>query len=241
VPNHPYQPNHPRAELGRSYTMAAPGASIPMQGSRRSETHQQRLLEVQAQILAQNHPIIGSARGAKPAGILNEGNTCFFNSTFQALAATTSLIDLVGPVIFPAPKNVSTTIPEGDEHQSGGGPPDALDRPAHTYTAIATGSDGYPLYPHSIPSLLDAALEPEHAKLLPVTLAFEKCLGKAWKAKDEGLKNLRAVEAGDTDAERAVEKEKSLSLRTLLKELSRKYDQYDDVSGMIDFNLSTNS
>jgi hypothetical protein len=237
-------------------TMAAPGASFPahLQTNRRTEAHQQRLLQVQAELLAAKHPILSNGPGAKPAGLYNEGNTCFFNSTFQALAATTSLIDLVGPVIFPytsstanaavassaAPSvEASSATANDSNHTTPHLPPEvqALDHPAKSYTSLATGSDGYPLYPHSIPSLLDAALEPEHAKLLPVTLAFEKCLGKAWKAKDEGLKEaekVAAIKAGEdgssASAGGSAEKEKSVSLKALLRELGKKYDQYEDVS-----------
>lgn len=223
--------------------MAAPGPSFPahLQTTRRTEAHQQRLLEVQAELLAAKHPILSNGPGAKPAGLYNEGNTCFFNSTFQALAATTSLIDLIGPVIFPTPSSSSAaehapnsnpnsiTTSEGQPQL----PDDSLDHPARSYTAIATGSDGYELYPHSIPSLLDAALEPENARLLPVTLAFEKCLGKAWKAKDEGLRDAErlALEQLEKEGKKSEsEKDKSVSLKALLRELGRKYDQYEDVS-----------
>lgn len=229
--------------------MAAPGATFPshLQPHRRTETHQQRLLEAQAELFAAKHPVQNGHTGgptAKPAGLYNEGNTCFFNSTFQALAATTSLIDLIGPVIFPSPgseptqtgASTSTSSTTTSAHNI----PDALDHPAKTYTTTATGSDNAPLYPHSIPSLLDAALEPENARLLPVTLAFEKCLGKAWRAKDEGLKG--SLSAGSSPSpgsgsgkevgkrEASAEKEKSVSLKALLRELGKKYDQYEDVS-----------
>lgn len=234
--------------------MAAPGATFPshLQPNRRTETHQQRLLEAQADLLAAKHPVQNGHSGgptAKPAGLYNEGNTCFFNSTFQALAATTSLIDLIGPVIFPSPASDSThtgaststsTSPTTTTHNI----PDSLDHPAKTYTTTATGSDNAPLYPHSIPSLLDAALEPENARLLPVTLAFEKCLGKAWRAKDEGLKG--SLSSGSSPVggsgsgkevgkrEASAEKEKSVSLKALLRELGKKYDQYEDVSIPLD-------
>jgi hypothetical protein len=176
--------------------------------------------------------------------LFNEGNTCFFNSTFQALAATTSLIDLIGPVIFPAPtsdpqQTGASTSTSTTTTTAAHNIPDALDHPAKTYTTTATGSDNAPLYPHSIPSLLDAALEPENARLLPVTLAFEKCLGKAWRAKDEGLKgsisassSSAALSSGKEAGKREsnAEKEKSVSLKALLRELGKKYDQYEDVS-----------
>ena len=241
--------------------MAAPGASYPahLQTTRRTEAHQQRLLEVQAELLAAKHPILSNGPGAKPAGLYNEGNTCFFNSTFQALAATTSLIDLIGPVIFPAPAaSESATAPAptataASSSASSNEQPHlfdaSLDHPAKSYTAIATGSDGYELYPHSIPSLLDAALEPENARLLPVTLAFEKCLGKAWKAKDEGLRDaerLALEQNGEKESKKgsagdSAEKEKSVSLKALLRELGRKYDQYEDVSqaGLAKLSLET--
>lgn len=153
------------------------------------------------------------------------------------------MIDLVGLVIFPpvaaggtqktdvlTAQSGASNGAAGTAELDGAVDPPVDDEPAKTYTTIATGSDGYALYTHSIPSLLDSALEPDNARLLPVTLAFEKCLGKAWKAKDESLKKA-GVTGKDGKAE--AEKEKTLSLKQLLKEVARKYDQYGDVSRVI--------
>jgi hypothetical protein len=222
--------------------------SIPFPGYKRarSEAEEERLFRAMATVTAAASPTHGL--GAKPPGLVNDGNTCFFNSTFQALAATTSLINLLSPVIFPIEehKDTSTQVQENMPN---------VDTPAHTKTALATGSDGFKLLPSAIPSLQDLAVEPEYAKLMPVTLTFERCLGRAWRAKDSAVmatpayQSLLAANSGSTSANGtgasgtkstassrrnsiAEHKapESSLSIGSLLKELAKKYDQYDGVS-----------
>ncbi|KAJ9111636.1 hypothetical protein QFC19_000992 [Naganishia cerealis] len=204
----------------------------------RSEAAEQRLFQAMATVNAAASPTHGL--GAKPVGLVNDGNTCFFNSTFQALAATTSLINLLSPVIFPA-----------EEHQAAGEEVPDIHTPAHTTTGLATGSDGSYLLPKAIPSLQDSAIDPENAKLMPVTLMFERCLGRAWRAKDSAVMsteeyktfvanassnlNSSSADAGTKSAassrRNSIAERKAtdahLSISSLLKELARKYDQYD--------------
>lgn len=207
--------------------------SVPALPQRRSEAHQQRLLEAHAAILAQTHPVLSQTVGAKPAGLLNQGNTCFLNSTFQALAATTQLIDLVSPVIFPPPTATTTTAtPTGsvtvqqDEPQVAEQVDGQVVQPPAVPSLLpdahptGTAMDGLQLTSQSIPSLLEEALEPDNSKLLPVALTFEKCLGKAWRAKDDTLVTREGVEK--------PESERNVSLKALLYELGKKYDQYTD-------------
>ncbi|KAJ9118222.1 hypothetical protein QFC22_004129 [Naganishia vaughanmartiniae] len=209
----------------------------------RSEAAEQRLFQAMATVNAAASPTHGL--GAKPVGLVNDGNTCFFNSTFQALAATTSLINLLSPVIFPAEEHTTT---EGEAAK--GEVPD-VNTPAHTTTGLATGSDGSHLLPSAIPSLQDSAVEPENAKLMPVTLTFERCLGRAWRAKDSAVMSTQeykslVANANSTDAalpeaagtnsvassrrnslaERKAA-DATISIGPLLKELAKKYDQYD--------------
>lgn len=73
--------------------------------------------------------------------------------------------------------------------------------------------------PRRIPCNLEDSLEPPLAPLLPVTHAFVKSLTRAWRMKDEG---------GGTWGSQEGASHRSMSLRGLLRELSRKYDQYDD-------------
>lgn len=220
--------------------------SIPLPGYKRarSEAEEQRLFQAMATVTAAASPTHGL--GAKPPGLVNDGNTCFFNSTFQALAATTSLINLLSPVIFPIEDHVAASA-EAQENMP------SVDTPAHTKTALATGSDGFKLLPSAIPSLQDSAVEPENARLMPVTLTFERCLGRAWRAKDSAVMSSPAYkslvasansgstnEAGTGGKSAASSRRNSmaehkvpdstLSIGSLLKELAKKYDQYDGVS-----------
>lgn len=223
---------------------------LPTYNRARSEADEQRLFQAMAIVNAAASPTHGL--GAKPAGLVNDGNTCFFNSTFQALAATTPLINLLSPVIFPL-----------EEHAQAPGITSANDvpdvnTPAHTKTALATGSDGLKLLPSHIPSLQDSAVEPENARLMPVTLTFERCLGRAWRAKDAAVLSSQAyksfvanaasgsnppLENGDavkgaksaaSSRRNSIAEHKTvdttLSIGSLLKELAKKYDQYDGVS-----------
>lgn len=213
----------------------------------RSEAAEQRLFQAMATVNAAASPTHGL--GAKPVGLVNDGNTCFFNSTFQALAATTSLINLLSPVIFPAEEHTTTGGQAGKEEV-----PD-INTPAHTTTGLATGSDGSHLLPSAIPSLQDSAVEAENARLMPVTLTFERCLGRAWRAKDSAVmstqeyKSLIAnassnsssmdttspeaagIKSAASSRRNSLAERKStdatLSIGPLLKELAKKYDQYD--------------
>lgn len=215
--------------------------SIPFPSYKRtrSEAEEQRLFQAMATVNAAASPTNGL--GAKPAGLVNDGNTCFFNSTFQALAATVSLMNLMQPVIFPL-----------EEHTQSAVDTELANEPAHTTTGLATGSDGAKLLPKTIPSLQDSAVEPENAKLMPVTLAFERCLGRAWRAKDAAVlsspayKSFVANASGHPGGEALGTKSTAssrrnsladhkaadahLSIGSLLKELAKKYDQYDGVS-----------
>ncbi len=230
----------------------------------------------------------------------------------QSLAATGSLIELLGPVIFPPEKEEAEEeeeiaaeekedAPEGNnpgqaelsgvetlgKEQQIKSPTQETASPIpfiqpHTVTSPTLSPDNAltiprpsllhrtpsnlniphhtPSLPPSslIPSLRDEALILSNAKLLPVTLAFERSLGRAWKAKDGVIKgalekegrlkekeNARrdsAVANGTDSAEKEQqdkEKEKkakkdddakALSFKTLLRELAKKYDQYADVS-----------
>ncbi|KAJ9099815.1 hypothetical protein QFC21_003815 [Naganishia friedmannii] len=215
----------------------------------RSEAAEQRLFQAMATVNAAASPTHGL--GAKPVGLVNDGNTCFFNSTFQALAATTSLINLLSPVIFPAEEHATTGGEAGKDEV-----PD-INTPAHTTTGLATGSDGSHLLPSAIPSLQDSAVDPENAKLMPVTLTFERCLGRAWRAKDSAVMSTReynslvanansssnSTSVDATSSQAAGTKsvassrrnslagrkaaDATLSIGPLLKELAKKYDQYD--------------
>lgn len=217
--------------------------SIPLPSFKRarSEAEEQRLFQAMAIVNAAASPTNGL--GAKPAGLVNDGNTCFFNSTFQALAATVSLMNLMQPIIFPV-----------EEHTHDAEDTPVANKPTHTTTGLATGSDGTSLLPSAIPSLQDSAMEPENAKLMPVTLTFERCLGRAWRAKDAAVLSSPAYKsfvanatAGSNHAgENGVVKSAAssrrnslaenkaadahLSISPLLKELAKKYDQYDGVS-----------
>lgn len=139
-----------------------------------------------------------------PIGIINEQNTCFLNSTFQAVgdnnwrlrcptdiqvSATAPLISILSPSagnnLFP----VSTSL---------------LPKPA--------------VPPSLVPSNRPEVLEPPLYQLLPVTHAFISSLQRAWHMKDAG---------GGTWGEQEMASHRSMTLRDLLLELSRKYDQYD--------------
>lgn len=227
--------------------------SIPLPSFKRarSEAEEQRLFQAMAIVNAAASPTNGL--GAKPAGLVNDGNTCFFNSTFQALAATVSLMNLMQPVIFPV---------EEQTHSAEDTP--VANKPAHTTTGLATGSDGTNLLPSAIPSLQDSAMEPENAKLMPVTLTFERCLGRAWRAKDAAVLSSPAYKsfvanatagsnhAGENGVVPGVKSAASsrrnsladnkaadahLSISPLLKELAKKYDQYDGVSDRVTIKL----
>ncbi|ORX39976.1 hypothetical protein BD324DRAFT_648593 [Kockovaella imperatae] len=70
-----------------------------------------------------------------------------------------------------------------------------------------------------IPSLLPEALEPPLYNLLPVARAFLVALQKGWRMKD--LK-------GGTIGYEEFNSDRSMRLNYLLREMARKYDQYDD-------------
>lgn len=76
-----------------------------------------------------------------------------------------------------------------------------------------------PVPPSTIPALLPGTLEPPLYDLLPVTRAFTNSLHKAWTTKDSAGGTAGALEASSRH---------SFTLRQLLKELARKYDQYDE-------------
>jgi ubiquitin carboxyl-terminal hydrolase 16/45 len=121
---------------------------------------------------------LGLPTALKPVGIINEQNTCFLNSTFQALSATRPLISLMT-------WSPTSSLDPGPN----------LARPSFS--------------PDRVPALQPSAFDPPLYDLLPVTRAFLNNLHKAWKGKES-------------------DEQKSISLRTLLRELARKYDQYDD-------------
>lgn len=73
--------------------------------------------------------------------------------------------------------------------------------------------------PGRIPCNLPDAVEPPLYQLLPVTHAFVNALTRAWRMKDAG---------GGTWGSQESSSHRSMSLRSLLRELARKYDQYDD-------------
>ncbi|WWD16062.1 hypothetical protein CI109_100487 [Kwoniella shandongensis] len=139
-------------------------------------------------------PASGSSSGKplKPIGIVNESNTCFLNSTFQALSATAPLTSLLSY----SPQSPLTPVPTS-----------ALPPPV--------------VSPSLIPSLQSDALEPPLYELLPVTRAFTAALHRAWRMKDAG---------GGTTGATETNSNRSMSLRSVLREIAKKYDQYDDYS-----------
>ena len=70
-----------------------------------------------------------------------------------------------------------------------------------------------------IPSLLPEALEPPLYSLLPVTRAFLVALQKGWRMKDA---------KGGTIGYEEFNSDRSMRLNYLLREMAKKYDQYDD-------------
>lgn len=73
--------------------------------------------------------------------------------------------------------------------------------------------------PRLTPSLGADALEPPLYKLLPVNRAFSNCLHKAWTIKERG---------GGTSGPGEGSSLHTMTLAPLLRELARKYDQYDE-------------
>ncbi|WVF72229.1 hypothetical protein IAT40_007041 [Kwoniella sp. CBS 6097] len=141
----------------------------------------------------------GSASGSntslvhlKPIGIHNESNTCFLNSTFQALSATAPLTSLL------------STSPHSPLY-------------IHPESSLPAPS----IHPKLIPSLHPDILEPPLYDLTPVTRAFTQMLHKAWRMKEAG---------GGTSGAGETSSKRSMSLVPLLREIARKYDQYDDYS-----------
>ncbi|WRT67214.1 uncharacterized protein IL334_004180 [Kwoniella shivajii] len=131
-------------------------------------------------------------RELKPIGIHNESNTCFINSTFQALSATPSLATLL------------SNSPQSPLYVN---PHSSLPSPT-----VST---------KLIPSLQPEILEPPLYDLVPVTRAFTNSLHRAWRMKEAGGGTYGSGETSST---------KSMSLNSLLREIARKYDQYDDYS-----------
>jgi hypothetical protein len=77
-----------------------------------------------------------------------------------------------------------------------------------------------PVIPSSrIPALIPEASEPPLYPLLPVTKTFLASLQKAWRMKDAG---------GGTSGSGETSSSRSMRLHHLLREMARKYDQYDD-------------
>jgi ubiquitin carboxyl-terminal hydrolase 16/45 len=73
--------------------------------------------------------------------------------------------------------------------------------------------------PTRIPALIPEAAEPPLYPLLPVTKTFLASLQKSWKMKDAG---------GGTSGSGETSSSRSMRLNHLLREMARKYDQYDD-------------
>ncbi|OCF36581.1 hypothetical protein I316_01832 [Kwoniella heveanensis BCC8398] len=134
----------------------------------------------------------GRAVHLKPIGIHNESNTCFLNSTFQALSATAPLTSLL------------STSPYSPLH-------------VHSESSLPAPA----IHPKRIPSLHPDILEPPLYELTPVTRAFTQMLHKAWRMKEAG---------GGTTGSSETSSKRSMSLVPLLREIARKYDQYDDYS-----------
>ncbi|WWC69375.1 uncharacterized protein I206_103314 [Kwoniella pini CBS 10737] len=134
----------------------------------------------------------GPGMELKPIGIHNESNTCFLNSTFQALSATAPLTTLLAS----SPQSPLVINPESSL-------PFAI------------------VPPKLIPSLQPDILEPPLYDLLPVTRAFTNSLHRAWRMKEAG---------GGTYGQGETSSKRSMSLNSLLREIARKYDQYDDYS-----------
>jgi ubiquitin carboxyl-terminal hydrolase 16/45 len=70
-----------------------------------------------------------------------------------------------------------------------------------------------------IPALIPEANEPPLYPLLPVTKTFIASLQKSWKMKDAG---------GGISGSGETSSSRSMRLHHLLREMARKYDQYDD-------------
>ncbi|KAL7425092.1 hypothetical protein Q5752_000780 [Cryptotrichosporon argae] len=135
-------------------------------------------------------PGLGLPTARKPAGLYNDHNTCFLNSTFQALSATPPLISLLSANPAAPLRPVPSSL---------------LPAPVHP--------------PALIPALHAGADEPELYPLLPVTREFTRALLGTWAIKEGG---------GGTSGAHEHAATRSMSLRRLLKEIARKYDQYDD-------------
>ncbi|RXK38581.1 hypothetical protein M231_04087 [Tremella mesenterica] len=131
-----------------------------------------------------------SKRELKPIGIINEHNTCFLNSTFQALSATRPLISLLS-------QDPSSSL-----------------RPLPSLPPPILSASNLPVF-HPL------ANEPDLYPLLPITRAFLSSLQKAWSLKDAG---------GGTSGIHEMDPGRNMSLKPLLRAISSKYDQYDDVS-----------
>ncbi|KAK6902972.1 hypothetical protein I203_108233 [Kwoniella mangroviensis CBS 8507] len=134
----------------------------------------------------------GPGMALKPIGIHNESNTCFLNSTFQALSATAPLTTLLSS----SPNSPLSVHPNSSL-------PDPI------------------VHPKLIPSLHPDVLEPPLYDLIPVTRAFTNSLHRAWRMKEAG---------GGTYGASETSSKRSMSLNSLLREIARKYDQYDDYS-----------
>ncbi|TYJ56658.1 hypothetical protein B9479_002588 [Cryptococcus floricola] len=122
----------------------------------------------------------------KPVGIRNEQNTCYLNSTFQALSATAPLTALLSQ----SPLSPLRPLPDS-----------ILPSPEAT--------------PAEIPSLHPETLEPPLYKTLPLTRAFTSSLHEGYRRKDDGHR----IDAGKS--------EEPMSLRALLRAISKKHIQYD--------------
>ncbi len=143
----------------------------------------------------------------KPIGIVNEQNTCFLNSTFQAVSLlwkhSQGLVD--GGVQLSATTPMISILTSSSE-------PSCPHSSASQLPPPAVSSD-------RIPSLQPEALEPPLYDFLPVTRTFNASIQKAWKMKDAG---------GGTSGPGETSSTRSMTLRNLLQEMAKKYDQYDD-------------
>nr|XP_018263762.1 uncharacterized protein I303_03635 [Kwoniella dejecticola CBS 10117]OBR85920.1 hypothetical protein I303_03635 [Kwoniella dejecticola CBS 10117] len=142
--------------------------------------------------IEQKHSVAGPGMELKPIGIHNESNTCFLNSTFQALSATAPLTSLLAN----SPQSPLSIHPQ---------------------SSLPSAS----VPPRLVPSLQPDILEPPLYDLLPVTRAFTNSLHRAWRMKEAG---------GGTYGQGETSSKRSMSLNSLLREIARKYDQYDDYS-----------
>lgn len=146
----------------------------------------------------------------RPPGIINMGMTCFLNSTFQAVSQALS-DNSVTPSCLKLTFQLAATpaVIALLSHN-----PAIPLRPAQNSILPPPAQDF-----RQTPCLDPNVLEPPLYGLLPVTRAFVNALYKNWTMKDNG---------GGISGPGSSSTVHSMSLRELLRELAKKYDQYQE-------------